>query len=116
MSSETSNCIATESRMVVADRCSWENLILIIINMVYKCKKIYCWPWHVMSVVKLALQLQIFIRRDNPNQLCEHLITRCVFIMILYQKYEGYVVGKCKFPVKLYQIFISYVTLLTPSC
>jgi hypothetical protein len=35
-----------------------------------------------MSVAKLALQLQVFIGRDNPNQLCEHLITRCVFIMI----------------------------------
>jgi len=115
MSPETNNYIPIESRWVVADRCSWENLILIIIDMVHKYKKIYCWLWHVMSVAKLALQSQVCITRDNPNQLCEHLITRCVFIMILHQKYEGYIVGKCKFPVKLYQIFIPYVTLLTPS-
>jgi len=68
-----------------------------------------------MSIAKLALQFQVFITIDNPNQLCEHLIIRCVFVMILHQKYEGYIVGKCKFPVNLYQIFISYVTLLTPS-
>jgi len=42
MSYKTNNCFPIESRMVVADRCSWENLILIVIDMVYKYKKIYC--------------------------------------------------------------------------
>ena len=38
---ETNNCIPVESRMLIADS-GWENLILTIIDMVYKYKKIYC--------------------------------------------------------------------------
>jgi hypothetical protein len=42
MNSEFNNCIPIEGLTVVADRYCGENLILIIIYVVYKYKKIYC--------------------------------------------------------------------------